>query len=155
MTKHSLRDDIGYWLNRLRMVVHSAFELKLKEYGITVPQWCILVSIYNKDGENVSALASYIDIDKGFVSRLVEQLVQMKLVQRKEGKDRRTQNVKLTPQAINLTQQLIDCAKQNEADFFNVLSASEKSALQSILIKLLNNAEIDQLGGFLKEEKNG
>jgi DNA-binding MarR family transcriptional regulator len=145
MKKHSLRDDIGYWLNRLRMEVHSSFESKIEALGVTIPQWCVLVSLYNKDAENVSELAAFIDTDKGFVSRVVEQLVQMELAERHEGKDRRSQLVLLTAKAKALTRKLIVCAEKNEAEFFDVLSANEKDALQHIFEKLLLNAGIDYL----------
>lgn len=151
MKKHSLQDDIGYWLNRLRMEVHSSFEAKLEQHGISVPQWCVLVTLYNKDGENVSEISAFIDTDKGFVSRIIEQLVQMDLVARREGKDRRSQILRLQPKAKKLVDKLISCARENEGAFFGVLSDSEKRSLKSVLIKLLKNAGINKLGGFLNE----
>jgi DNA-binding MarR family transcriptional regulator len=150
MKKHSLQDDIGYWLNRLRMKIHASFEAKLEAYGITVPQWCVLISIYNNDGETVSELAHFIDVDKGFVSRIVEQLVGMGLLGRQEGKDRRVLRIQLTAKAKTLTEQLIDCAEHNEKEFFLVLTEAEKRSLQKIFSKLLKNAGIEKLGGFIK-----
>ena len=151
MKKHSLKDDIGYWINRLRMEVHSSFESKLIVYGITIPQWSLLVAVYNNDGNNVSSLSAFIETDKGFVSRVIEQLVQMELVERKEGKDRRSQEVLLTSKAKVLTAQLIQCANQNEKEFFSILTQREKESLKHILIKLLKNTAVESLGGFLNE----
>lgn len=156
--KHSLRDDIGYWLNRLRMVVHASFEKKLTSYGITVPQWCVLVSLFNKDADSVGSLASFIDVDKGSISRVVEQLVQLDLVERVEGKDRRSIVVKLTSEGKALSPKLIQCAKTNEDEFFSILNSKEKGSLKHLLSRLLNNAGIEQLGGCLgitkKENSN-
>ena len=150
MKKHSLHDDIGYWLNRLRMKIHSSFEAKLDTYGITVPQWCVLISLYNNDGETVSEIAHFIDVDKGFVSRIVEQLATVGLLGRQEGKDRRVLRIQLTAKAKILTERLIDCAVLNEKEFFYVLTEEEQRSLQKIFSKLLKNAGIKKLGGFIK-----
>lgn len=151
MKRHSLRDDIGYWFNRLRMIVHTSFERKLASSDITPPQWCVLVSLYNKDAETVIELANFIDVDKGSISRVVEQLVHMDLVERKEGDDRRSVKLKLTTSGKALTPKLIAHAKRNEAEFFSCLNKQEKESLQHILTKLLKNAGVTETSGWLDE----
>jgi DNA-binding MarR family transcriptional regulator len=110
------------------------------------------VSIYNKDGDPVGVLSTFIDVDKGFVSRIVDQLVKMDLLERQEGKDRRVQRLSLTKKAEALTEKLIGCAEDNEREFFHILSIKEKESLQKIFSKLLKNAGITQLGGYIKNE---
>jgi DNA-binding MarR family transcriptional regulator len=149
--KHSLKDDVGYWLNRLRMVVHTSFEAKIALLGITVPQWCVLVSLNNHDAKSVGELAQFIEVDKGFISRIVEQLVKMELVERQQGKDRRSGVVYLTPKGRTLIPKLIHCAEKNEKEFFKVLSAKEQEELRQLLSKLLNNAGIVASEGWFKD----
>lgn len=146
---HSLKDDIGYWFNRIRMQVHASFEKKLAEKNITIPQWCVLVSIYNQDAENVSELAKFIEIDKGAISRTVNQLVNSGYLEEKEGKDRRSSQLKLTYKGKLITPKLVDCANQNEIEFFQYLNKEDKNALKEIFKKIAEHCGIVQ-DGWLK-----
>ena len=149
--KHSLQDDIGYWLNRLRMKVHSSFETKLIGEGISIPQWCILISLYNKDASNIVELASFIEVDKGSISRVVDKLVSLGLVARQAGKDRRSSIVCLSKQGEKLTVKLAKFAEINEEEFFSCLTQLEKNQLKFILKKILKHAGIHTLGGWFSK----
>jgi len=151
MTKHSLQDHIGYWLSRLRMKVHAAFLAKLAKENIAIPEWRILISLYNKDATNIVELAKFIEIDKGAVSRVLDKLESSHLVIRQPGKDRRSSIVSLTKKGEELTPQLIQLAELNEEEFFSCLSESEKKQFKSILKKLLQNAGIHSLGGWFSK----
>ena len=151
--KHSLQDDVGYWLNRLRMKVHVSFEEKLAKAGISIPQWCILISLYNNDASNIMELASFIEVDKGSISRVVDKLEAMQLVIRKPGKDRRSSIVCLSKTGESLTPKLAKLAELNEEEFFSCLSKAENTALKSILKKLLQHAGINALGGWFIKYK--
>lgn len=149
--KHSLQDDIGYWLSRLRMKVHSSFLAKLDKEGIAIPEWRILISLYNEDASNIVELANFIEVDKGAVSRVLDKLEANGLVIRQPGKDRRSSVVSLTKKGEDLTPKLAKLAELNEKEFFSCLSDNEKKQLRSILKKLLEHAGIKLLGGwFLK-----
>jgi len=146
-----LQDDIGYWLSRLRMRVHSSFEAKIMREGISIPQWCILISLYNNDASNIVELANFIEVDKGSISRVVDKLESLGLVMRLEGKDRRSSIVRLSKRGEELTPKLARLAELNEEEFFSCLSATEKNQLKSILRKLLHHAGIQSLGGWFSK----
>lgn len=154
MTKnpHSLHDDIGYWLSRLRMKVHSAFLNKLASENIAILEWRVLIALYNQDASNVVQLANFIEVDKGAVSRVLDKLELMKLIIRKTGKDRRSIMVCLSKKGETLTLKLSKLAKHNEEEFFSCLNPTEEKQLKSILKKLLNNAGIDMLGGWFSRK---
>lgn len=147
--KRSLQDDIGYWLNRLRMRVHTAFLTKLATENITLPEWHVLISLYNGDASNVVELAKFIEVDKGAISRVLDKLEENELVVRKPGKNRRTSLIVLTPKGAALSPKLGQLAEENEAMFFSSLSSSEKKQLRLILTKLLKHAGVETLGGWL------
>jgi MarR family transcriptional regulator, organic hydroperoxide resistance regulator len=149
--KHSLQDDIGYWLSRLRMKVHSSFLAKLAKQDITIPEWRILISLYNNDASNIVELADFIEVDKGAVSRVLDKLEASGLVTRQSGKDRRSSIVCLTKKGEELTPKLAQLAELNEKEFFSCLSDNEKKQLKSILKKLLQHAGIESLGGWLSK----
>lgn len=150
--KHGLHDDIGYWLGRFRAEVHSSFEAKLMSKGISIAQWCILISLYNKDASSIVALAKFIDVDKGSISRVVDKLESMGLVVRQEGKDRRSGALCLSEKGEQLTPELAKLAELNEVEFFSCLTLAEKKQLREILKKLLPQAGINSLGGWLLDK---
>jgi DNA-binding MarR family transcriptional regulator len=149
--KHSLHDDIGYWLSRLRMKVHSAFLAKLAIENIAILEWRVLVALYNQDASNIVQLANFIEVDKGAVSRVLDKLESMDLVARKAGKDRRSIIVYLSKKGEVLTPKLARLAELNEKEFFSCLNDVEKKQLKSVLKKLLNNAGIESLGGWFSK----
>lgn len=146
--KHNLQDDIGYWLSRLRMKVHAAFLAKLAKENIAIPEWRILISLYNNDATNIVELADFIEVDKGAVSRVLDKLEARHLITRQPGKDRRSSIVLLTKKGEELTPKLARLAELNEKEFFSCLSETDKKQLKSILKKLLQHAGIDSLGGW-------
>lgn len=150
--KHSLYDDIGYWLNRIRIEVHSAFEAKLIGEGISIPQWCILISLYNHNATSIIELANFINVDKGSISRVIDKLVFMGLVVRQDGKNRRSGKICLSEKGEALTPQLAKLAELNEEEFFSCLSRIEKKQLKTIFKKLLIQAGINSFGGWFSNK---
>ncbi len=133
------------------MKVHSSFLGKLAQQSIVIPEWRILISLYNNDASNIIELSDFIEVDKGSVSRILDKLESNGLVIRQPGKDRRSSIVCLTKKGEDLTPKLARLAELNEKEFFSCLSETEKKRLKSILKKLLQHAGIESLGGwFLK-----
>lgn len=151
MKNHSLKDDVGYWLNRLRCAVHESFENNLEKYGISIPQWCILISVYNADAQNITQLSDYIQVDKATISRVVDRLVNKGLILRKEGKDRRSVKLTLSTEGNDLTSKLIIVAEENEGEFFGCLNEGEKDLLRDLFSKLLKGANVVDFEGWIKQ----
>lgn len=149
--KHSLQDDIGYWLSRFRMKVHSSFLAKLASQGIAILEWRVLISLYNEDASNIVELANFIEVDKGAVSRILDKLEANGLAVRQPGKDRRSSIVRLTKKGEELTPKLAQLAELNEKEFFSCLNENEEKHLKSILKKLLKHAGIESLGGWFSK----
>lgn len=140
MMKNNLKQHIGYWINRIRTQTNLSFEDRLKQYKITVPQWCVLVTIYNEQGTNIKEISTYIEIDKGAISRVVDALVAKGLVIHGPGKDGRSGHISLTPEGEMLVPLLLQEAEQNELQFFGTLTTSELDQLQHILRKIIHSS---------------
>lgn len=134
---HILKQHIGYWINRLRMEVHQSFEHRLNAYDVTIAQWCILASLYDQQATSVNELASYIEVDKASVSRVVERLVVKGLVSHSQGKDRRSGYLELTAEGQKLVPSLINEAEQNEQSFFGQLTTTESVQFRNLVRKIL------------------
>lgn len=146
--KHGLQDDIGYWLSRLRTKVHSSFEAKITNANVTLPQWCILISLYNNDASSIVELANFIEVDKGSISRVVDKLEAAGYVTRQAGKDRRSAVLLLTKKGQETAPKLAKLAELNEEEYFSCLSPLEKKQLKKLLKKLLQHAGVKSLGGW-------
>lgn len=158
MTEHTtiLKQHKGYWIGRLRSLVHQGFEERLKKYGISVASWCVLVSVYDNSARSTSDLAQYIEIDKAAISRIIEKLAQKGLLIQTVGKDKRTGSISLTQKGLNLVPQLMGEAEDNERVFFSELTMDEQDSLKQIMQKILIKSSKIRLDGWLKlinEEK--
>lgn len=151
--KHDLKIDIGYWLNRLRMEVHQSFEKRLEAYDITIAQWCILLTLFNKQAASISELSEFIETDKASISRVVDKLVAKNLVTHEQGKDRRSGFISLTETATELVPKLIAQAEKNEQQFFGKLTSDELMQLKRILIKVFKTVPSIKLDGWLNERE--
>ena len=149
INKNHLKSHIGYWINRLRMEVHQSFEARLDRHNITVAQWCILIALYDGKASSVRELANYIEVDKASISRVVERLVVLKLIDHMPGKDRRSGFIMLTKKGNGLVPQLLHEAEENEKQFFGHLTSSEITTLKHTIRKILNTVPSIDLDGWL------
>ncbi len=149
MKKHDLKDDIGYWLNRLRMQVHQSFESRLDVYDVTIAQWCILLTLYNEDAASITELSKFIEVDKASISRVVERLLNKEWVTHKQGMDRRSGHVQFSIKGQELLPHLIQAAEENEQEFFGDLTPQEHEQLRQLFHKLFLNCPDIQMSGWL------
>jgi DNA-binding MarR family transcriptional regulator len=134
----NLGDHVGYWLRCLSNFVSYSFAERLAKEDVTVPQWVLLRTLYSHDNITLNQLAQLIGLDKSSVSRMVERLVQRKLVNRDEGNDRRSLGLGLTPDARKLVPRLAKHADQNDASFFKTLSQKQRKEFLGTIKQLLD-----------------
>jgi MarR family transcriptional regulator, organic hydroperoxide resistance regulator len=133
-----LHDHTGYWLRRLSNLVHETFERVLAEHDVTVAQWNVLVAIYHGDAATPFDSARFIDIDAGAVTRLVDRLVEKRLLDRfPDPKDRRSIRLELTERGQQLVPQLVQLADENDRLFFGPLTLAEHQQLKALISTLL------------------
>lgn len=139
-----LQDHTGYWLNRLRGVVHAGFEAALADYGVTVAQWSVLITVYREDAVTPLEIARFIDVDPGSLTRLLDRMEDKDLIRRLpvDG-DRRSIRIALTPRASALAPRLAALADANDAQFFDALPAEESRAFRATLARLLRVQNIE------------
>jgi DNA-binding MarR family transcriptional regulator len=140
--EHGLHDDIGYWLRRLSDLVHKSFEEKVARHGMTLPQWRVLIALYNGDATNATELARFIAVDRALISRTVFDLEEGGFLGRTRQKDRRREKLELTSKGREVTVKLALAAKQNEREFFQQLTSTQRSQLHLIIANLLKEQGI-------------
>jgi DNA-binding MarR family transcriptional regulator len=125
-------------------VVHARFEAVLAEYGVTVAQWSVLITVYREDAVTPLDIARFVDVDPGSLTRLLDRMEDKDLVRRLpvDG-DRRSIRIALTPHAAALAPRLAALADANDAQFFDVLPVGEAQAFRTTLAQLLRAQGIE------------
>lgn len=142
-----LTSHLGFWLRSVSNQVSHSFARKVETTGVTVAEWVILRQLFEEGVEVApSQVADSTNLSRGAVSKLIERLVQKKLVHREgaEG-DRRYQTVKLTRAGGLLVPQLTKLADQNDEEFFGDLTKAEKTALMNALKKIVEAKGIQEI----------
>jgi DNA-binding MarR family transcriptional regulator len=141
-----LRSHLGFWLRFVSNHVSYSFAARTEASGVTVAEWVVLREIYGKTGVVPSALAESTGLTRGAISKLVDRLLNKKLLTRSErSDDRRYQSIALTPAGQALVPRLAALADETDAKFFAALSASERQELESILKKLVRANELTNI----------
>lgn len=135
-----LTSHIGFWMRRVSNHVSHSFARKLESSGVTVAEWVVLREMY-RTGETTSpgTIAKLTGLSRGAISKLIDRLLDKKLVIREtSADDRRYQDIRLTDQAKRLVPKLSSLADENDEQFFSELSAAERKQLKKTLVKLVD-----------------
>ena len=139
-TPSNLEDHTGYWLRCLSNFVSHSFAGRLEKLGVSVEQWVVLRTLYGEaGGATLNEAARAVGVDKSSLSRMVERLVQRNLVDRSEGRDRRSLGLSLTPAGRKIVRQAAKLADQNDAAFFHSLPERQRSQFLSTIKQLLTD----------------
>lgn len=136
-TPRNLEDHLGYWLRCLSNFVSQSFAEKLEKRSVTVAQWVVLRTLYDKEDMTLNEIAQKVGVDKSAMSRMIERLLDHGLVMREGAEsDKRFLRISLTKEARELIPELASLADDNDEEFFKALSDKEREGLLN-LIKLL------------------
>jgi len=139
----NLEQHLGYWLRCLSNFVSHSFRERLAGQDISVAQWVVLRTLYDRSGITLNEAAAQVGVDKSSLSRMVERLVQKRLVNRTQGDDRRSVGLTLTPAGKKLVPQLAQLADENDATFFNTLAPKQRAEFLATIKQLLSANDWD------------
>ena len=145
----NLEDHLGYWLRCLSNFVSGSFSDRLAAREISVAQWVVLRILYDYENLSLNETAHLVGVDKSTLSRMIDRLVERGLIDRAEGKNRRSIGLNLTPDARRLVPELAALADENDRSFFKSLEPERRREFLATLQHLLNvnGWEIPTRGG--------
>lgn len=130
----ALGAHLGYWLRFVSNHASHAFAQKVEARGVTVAEWAVMRTLYNRDFAAPSDVARDLGMTRGAISKLVDRLEEKGFVSRvSNADDRRRQTLALTKAGLALTPALAALADQNDAEFFGDLKPSERAAIEKIM----------------------
>ena len=141
-----LESHLGYWLRRVSNAVSGAFSRALHEKQTSVAEWVLLRELHERGPTAPGELADSLGFTRGAVSKIVDKLDAKGWVQTdaKEG-DSRFRLLSLTGAGRRNLPVLAEIADQNDARYFDCLSAKEKNVLRELLIKLADRNHINDV----------
>lgn len=143
-TPNNLEDHLGYWLRCLSNYVHNTFAERLAEYDVSVAQWVVLRTLYDRKDTSLNEAASLVGVDNSSLSRMVDRLIQKDLIHRMEGVDRRSVHLSLTSTGKKMVPKLARLADENDSYFFRTLSLKEQENLLNTIKELLKSNNWNQ-----------
>lgn len=112
-------------------------QLRLKDFGLTYPQYLALSILWEEDGILVKEIGDKLHLDSGTLTPLLKKLEAMNYVKRKRGeKDERTVHVELTYPGKSL-QSKVQTALEDLNQEMEKLSTNSLSQLEPSLEELM------------------
>ena len=134
-------------------VANTALARRLQRYfrengiDLTVEQWSVLVHLWKEDGVSQQDLATKTFRDKPSITRLVDNLERMRLVERKaSASDRRINRVFLTDEARQLRDKTMALANQTLLDGLEGVSAADIEVTRRVLTQVYENLSLTPAG---------
>lgn len=122
--------------------IQRYYNSRLSEHGITIGQSFILLSLNERDGQNVKELAEKLAIDSSAITGLVDRLEKEDLVERRaDERDRRALRIHLTEKSAKLVSVMETQADQFNDGMKEGLSKSDLAALTKFF-RLVDEIEV-------------
>jgi len=138
--------SLGFVLSDVARLLRRFFNRKAQDLGLTQAQWQILAYLFHSEGLKQAELANILEMQPISVARIVDRMEAAGWVERRrDPTDRRAFNLHLTEKAGPIFKDLKKHAMETRERALLGLSAGEREALFSILVKMRENliAECD------------
>jgi DNA-binding MarR family transcriptional regulator len=135
------KDSVAFMLSRVGASVAGLFAGCMKEEGFEPREFLVMNLVASHEGESQQAISESVGIAKSHMVKVVDQLEQRGLIERRPNpEDRRQHALYLTPEGRKQRNHAQHAAQKLESDLRAHLTDAEIVALKSALGKL---AEID------------
>lgn len=127
---------LGYQLQRSHMLVVDDAREALRIHDITPAKLTALLLIRASPGCDQTALGRALDTNRSSAMKLVNFLVERGLVERRPGRDLRTNALHLLPGVEDRIQEMLKALGESDARMSERLNPEERSQLFNLLRKL-------------------
>lgn len=137
---HTLKESLGFLLNRAGVAVANAFAQELKMSGLTLPMWRVLAALHDTGGQTLSGLADFISVEISTLSRQVSALAERGLISsRPSGKEWRAIEISLTAAGRVIVQRILPAVERHERAAFHGINAADVQYFKKMLNKVHGN----------------
>ena len=129
-------------MGKIHRGMRRFFEFQMKKYGITPPQFEVLISLWIEDGLVLSELSKRLSRDGPTITGIIDRMEKKNLVKRERStKDRRIIKVFSTPKAAEMKTALTKLQQTAGKDIIDDFTDEDIKMLEQLLFKLLSNIE--------------
>ncbi|MEW1981213.1 MarR family transcriptional regulator [Citricoccus sp. NPDC079358] len=129
-----LEDQVCFALYSAARAAQQAYRPLLDELGLTYPQYLVLLVLWERDGQTVSALGERLHLDSGTLSPLLRRLDEHGFIAReRQATDSRRVTVRLTAagealreRAVGVQRCLLDAVGLSPADLLALRDLSRR-----------------------------
>ena len=136
------KKDIGYLIKNINDKMKVNADADLKRYNLTLTQSRVMSYLGSCGGQTTQKdIEVYLEVSHPTVVGVVSRMEQNGYVTSWQSEDRRNKNVKLTPKAEAIDEDLRKNMRANEQKLLKPLSEQEREQLCEMLTMLLKNLE--------------
>ncbi|WP_375581023.1 MarR family transcriptional regulator [Marivirga tractuosa] len=117
---------------------------EMKAFGITRQQYEVLTILNDNSTKtmNLNKVKSYLRENVPDISRIVQRLVEKRLINRtRQADDKRNSAISINQEGVRLIEQIEPIIKKKMDDFFGVLTSEELGELSRIITKVNQNKD--------------
>jgi len=144
MAKEQKLEDVLYYLiEKANKVIRRYSQVRFSEAGIeiTVDQWLVLKKISDSERITQIELANALFKDRASITRILDLLLEKRLVKKEAGVDKRAYELALTPNGQKFMELALVIVKNVRKKGIEMMSEREQEQLRSSLQKIINNLE--------------
>lgn len=128
------RLHIGYLINDVARLMRAAFDRRVRQIGLTRPQWQVLSRLHRHPGISQSELAEMLEMERATAGRMLDRLERSGWVIRSaDPTDRRINRLNLTAEAEGVQAEMGRIAETFLDDTLAGLEAGERAALTGMM----------------------
>ena len=142
--------NFGWVTTDIARLMRTVFDRRVKDLGITRPQWLAIVRLNRRPGASQSELADMMEIEKAPAGKIVDRLEERGWVERRaDPVDRRINRIFLTERGERVYAVISPIARSTVSDAVSDLSDKEIALLMQLLTRVKSRlgelAESDML----------
>lgn len=129
-----MSEDLGFLIGDTARLMRRAFDERVRNKGITRPQWRVMGLLHRFGGSTQVALAEMMDVEPITLGRMIDRLQDAGLVERRaDPNDRRAWRIFLTPSGELRLEDLKPLATELFADAVSGLNEAQQAELEAML----------------------
>jgi len=142
-TDQKLEDVLYYLIEKTNKVIRRYSQLRFIEAGIelTIDQWLVLKKISDSERITQIELANSLFKDRASITRILDLLLEKKLVIKDSGADKRSYELRLTATGNKFMSEALQIVKQVRKKGVESHSEKELEQLRSGLQKIVKSLE--------------
>jgi MarR family transcriptional regulator for hemolysin len=141
--KIDFENSLGLAIKTASKSLERAFDVELRgQYGLSSGQWKVIIVLSIQNGLSQKELAEKIFIDTTTLVPIIDGMEKKGLVERRtDPKDRRNNNVFLTPKSELFVEPIMEIVLRMRKIFFKNISEKDLELTRNTLNKLTINAD--------------